>query len=99
MPHGGPEGAFGLGRSHARPRFACAFGDMRIAIDHLKIGQAPEAKKLRPWPAPMLAPDLEERHAMIDLRRAQEPLPGSGAAMALQPLQQAHLPARRVPEP
>src|SRR5262249_42905299 len=89
LPHRRPIGVAGRCRPHAGSRLLGTFRDMRVAVDDLEVGQAEEAEKLGPWPLAMIAPDLEERHAMIDLGGTQEPLARLGAAMPLQTLQQA----------
>ena len=80
------------------PRFVGAFLEMRFPVDHLQVGQPPIGEKLRPRRRALVAPDPEQRNAMIDLRVPQQPSPCGGASMPLDAFEQAVLLARRVPE-
>src|SRR5271169_1435357 len=92
----------GFGCHRARcapvPRFSGAFGDMGLAVDDLKIGQAPIGEELRPRLFAMRRPDLKQWHAVVDL----SVLPQQSAALAatprLQTPQQLRLLARRIPK-
>ena len=71
------------GRQGTAPPGPCldgAFCRVSVAIDHLQIGQAPERQQRRPVHVAMLAPDPEQRHAMIDFRGLPQPRAGLGAA-------------------
>jgi hypothetical protein len=43
-----------------------AFCYMSVAIDHLKVRQAPEIEQVRPWVVSVFAPDSEQRHTVVD---------------------------------
>ena len=59
----------GTVRAHATgPCFLGAFAQMSVAIDDLQVRCTPKAEERRPWCGAMLAPHLEQRHAMIDFR-------------------------------
>ncbi len=69
------------------------------SIDDLQVGHAPIGQQRRPRLGPPgLAPNLEQRHAVIDLGVLAEPRAGGGAAMVLQPSQMPHVIARRGPQ-
>src|SRR4051812_42925576 len=71
---------------------------MGATVDDLQVRRAPEAEEVGPGEVPMLARNLEERDAVVDLGAAQEPPSGRPATASLQALQEAGLIARRVPE-
>src|SRR5262249_48290996 len=79
-------------------RFARALGGVNVAVDDLQIGQAPERQQGRPRRVAMLAPDPEQRDAVVDLGAPQQAALGLRAATDLQPLEHAHLIAGRIPE-
>src|SRR3954452_20393217 len=68
-----------------------AFFEMRFPVDHLQVGQPPIREKLRPRRRALVAPDPEQRNAVIDLRVTQQAAPGGGASVPLDPLEQAVL--------
>src|SRR5262249_48482114 len=79
-------------------RLAGAFLDVDVAIDPLQVGQAPIAEQRRPRLVATLAPDLEQRHAMIYLGGLPQPAAALGAAVKLHALEELDVIARRVPE-
>ena len=70
------------------------------SIDDLQVGHAPIGQQRGPGSSGALrvAPDPEQRHAVIDLRVLAEPRAGGGAAMVLQTSQMPHVIARRSPQ-
>src|ERR1700730_13519336 len=83
----------------ARLRLAGAFCRVRVLIDHLQIRQSPEAKQCRPVLSAVLAPNPEQRHAMVDLGGFPEPTAGCGASALLQPLEHLGVIAGGGPQP
>src|SRR5712691_8860218 len=71
---------------------------MNVPIDDLQIGKSPEREQCRPGTLALLAPDPEQRHAMVDLGGLPQPLAGGGAAPRLQPLDHPVETARRIPQ-
>src|SRR5690242_17506523 len=58
----------GSGCALAPPaRLVGAFLDVSVAVDHLQIGHAPVIEQRWPRRVAMLAPDHEQRHAVVDL--------------------------------
>jgi hypothetical protein len=43
-----------------------AFCDVGVAIDHLKVRQAPKIEQLGPWLVSVFAPDTEQWDAMVN---------------------------------
>src|SRR6266540_5230817 len=68
-----------LGPAPSILRLVDAFGRMNVAIDDLQIGKSPECEQRRPGTVALLAPDPEQRHAMVDLSGLPQPLAGAGA--------------------
>src|SRR5215208_2369856 len=79
-------------------RLRGAFLGMGGTVDDLEVRRAPEAEEVGPGQVAVLARNLEERDAVVDLGAAQEPPSGRAATTSLQALQEAGLIARRVPE-
>src|SRR5262245_59597659 len=75
-----------------------AFGRVSVAVDHLEVRHAPETEELRPRQLAVLAPDPEQRHAVVDLGSLEQAFAALPAAPLLQAPQQAHVIARRAPE-
>src|SRR3954465_4534713 len=71
---------------------------MRLVSDHLQVRHAPEVEQVRPRPVTVLAPDPEQRHAVVDLRRLEQPLASDRAAPSLPPLQRLEVFGRLAPE-
>ena len=79
-------------------RLGRAFCGVDIAIDHLKIWQAPIIEQLRPWRVPVFAPHPKQRHAVVNLGAFPQPSAGFAAASRLQAPQERGLATRRIPE-
>ena len=91
--------AAALRRCAAILRLVGAFRDVRVAVDHLQVGKAPEAEQHGPGRVAVLAPHPEQRHAVIDLGGLPQPLTALRAAPRLDALEDARMIARRVPQP
>jgi hypothetical protein len=65
------------------PRFAGAFGDVDVAIDHLKVWQTPISKQRRPRRFPIFVPHPEQRDAVINLGAFPEAAAGFAATTRL----------------
>ena len=79
-------------------RLGRAFCDVGVAIDYLKIWQAPVIEQLRPWRIPVFAPHPKQRDAVVNLGAVPQPSAGFAAASRLQAPQQPGLATRRIPE-
>jgi hypothetical protein len=79
-------------------RFGRAFCGVNIAIDHLKIWQAPIIEQLRPRRIPVFAPHPKQRDAVIHLGTSPQSSTGFAAASPLQAPQEPGLATRRIPE-
>jgi hypothetical protein len=75
-----------------------AFGDVDVAIDHLKVRQTPISEQLRPRRIPALVPHPKQRDAVVDLGVLPEASAGFTAAPSLQAAQQSDLTTRCIPE-
>ena len=79
-------------------RFGRAFCGVGIAIDHLKIWQAPVIEQLRPSRVPEFAPHPKQGDAVVNLGALPQPLAGFAAASPLQAPHEPGLTTRRIPE-
>ena len=74
---------FSLPQPRARRRFQPAFLHVGGSVDDLQIRHAPIDQQCRPGSlCPLAAPDLEQRHAVIDFRVLGEPRAGESATKA-----------------
>src|ERR1700730_4421250 len=91
---------YGLSQARAFRRLQPAFLRMRGSVDDLQIRGAPICQQCRPSLSRLRAasPDLEQRHAVIDLGVLAEPRTRGGTAMVLQTPQMPHVIARRRPQ-
>src|SRR5580700_5258798 len=80
------------------PRLAGALRHVSAAVDRLQVRQAPKSEQRRPRRVAMLAPDLKQRHAMVDLGGLPQAPATLAATARLQAAQQTRFAARRVPE-
>src|SRR5580700_1745262 len=80
------------------PRLAGALRHVSAAVDRLQVRQAPKSEQRRPRRVAMLAPDLKQRHAMVDLGGLPQAPATLAATARLQAAQQGRFAARRVPE-
>ena len=84
-------------RHPAHFRLFGRFQGMGIAVDHPQIGKSPELEESGPLRVAVLAPNLEERHLVIDLGIAPKSLAALGTTTALHSLEHGRLVAWRVP--
>jgi hypothetical protein len=80
------------------PSLAGAFCGVGVAINHLKIWQAPIVEQFRPFIIAMVAPDSEQWDPVIYLGILPEPPTRLAASPRLQPPQERRFAARRIPE-
>ena len=75
-----------------------AFYDVSVAIDRLKVWQAPIIQQLRPWDVPVFAPHPKQRDAVVDFGALPQSSAGFAAAPCLQAPKEARVVTRRSPE-
>src|SRR6266536_4278554 len=87
-------------RNRARRRFQPAFLHVGGSVYDLQIRHTPIDQHCRPGSLCPLAaaPDLEQRHAVIDFRVLGEPRAGESATIVLQTPQMPNVIARRCPQ-
>ena len=63
------------------PRLCRAFRGVDVAIDYLKVGQAPIVAQSRPRRVSVCAPNPEQRDAMVDFSVPPQPAAALSAAL------------------
>jgi hypothetical protein len=79
-------------------RLGRAFCGVNIAINYLKVWQAPIAEQIRPRRFPVLAPNSKQRDAVVDFGAFPQPPAALAAAPPLQPPEKPRVAIRRVPK-
>ena len=80
------------------PRFDGAFCGVDVAIDQLKVRQAPKIEQPRPRRVSVFAPDPKQRDAMVNFGVPPQPPAALSAASTLEAPQESGLATWRIPE-